>query len=117
MSCFYHQGRTTREPRGHAMRGRKWAWPLILALLTVPAAAQDGKQAGQKQPADEGQPATTNVTGAAYPRIHPDLRVTFRVKAPGARKVQVQGGDGLGKGPFEMVRGEDGFWTVTTPPT
>jgi enterochelin esterase-like enzyme len=98
------------------MRGRKWAWPLILALLTVPAAAQDGKQAGQKPPADEGQPATTNVMGAAYPRIHPDLRVTFRVKAPGARKVQVQGGDGLGKGPFEMVRGEDGFWTVTTPP-
>ena len=102
------------------MSGRMLAWASVLALLAVPAAAQDdkqtAKQAEQKQPGDEGQPATTNVMGAAYPRIHADLRVTFRVKAPEARKVQVRGGDGLGKGPFDMVKGEGGFWTVTTPP-
>jgi enterochelin esterase-like enzyme len=59
------------------------------------------------------------VPGAAYPRVHADLRVTFRVSAPNARKVQLQpgGGDnGLGKGPIDMVRDEKGFWTVTTPP-
>ena len=65
----------------------------------------------------ESQPATTNVNNAAYPRIHPDLRVTFQLKAPEAKKVQVVGNFGLGKGgPWEMERGEDGFWTVTTPP-
>ena len=24
--------------------------------------------------------------------------------------------NGLGKGPYDMVRGEDGVWSVTTPP-
>jgi enterochelin esterase-like enzyme len=57
------------------------------------------------------------VPGAAYPRVHPDLRVTFRVNAPTAQKVQVKpGGDGLGKAPFDMVRDDKGVWTVTTPP-
>jgi enterochelin esterase-like enzyme len=67
----------------------------------------------------EGQPAPSNVRGAEYPRVHPDLRVTFRYKAPAAKAVQVQPGgadNGLGKGPFEMARGADGVWTVTIPP-
>jgi enterochelin esterase-like enzyme len=65
---------------------------------------------------DESQPASTNVN-SAYPRVHPDLRVTLRFKAPNAKKVAVVGNFGLGKGgPWEMKRGEDDFWTVTTPP-
>lgn len=79
------------------------------------------EQEGAKKPSlqDEGQPATSNVRGGQYPRIHSDLRVTFQVNAPTAQKVQVQpGGDenGLGKGPFDMVRNDKGIWTVTTPP-
>jgi enterochelin esterase-like enzyme len=69
------------------------------------------------QAADDSQPAVSNVRGAQYPRVHADLRVTFRLKAPDARKVQLHpGGDGLGKGDLDMVKGDDGFWTVTTPP-
>ena len=70
-------------------------------------------------PADEGRPAASNVRGAEYPRVHSDLRVTFRFVAPTAQKVQVQpGGDpnGLGRGPFDMARDDHGVWTVTTPP-
>jgi enterochelin esterase-like enzyme len=63
------------------------------------------------QPADDSKPATTNVMGAQFPRIHPDLRVTFQLKAPEARKVQLR----LGKD-FDMVRAEDGTWSVTAPP-
>ena len=37
---------------------------------------------GQEPP--PGIPAPTNIRGAEHPRIHPDLRVTFRVKAPDA---------------------------------
>jgi enterochelin esterase-like enzyme len=73
----------------------------------------------QKLAAEDGQPAASNVRGAEYPRIHADLRVTFQLNAPGAQKVQVQpgGGDnGLGRGPFDMVRDSKGLWTVTTPP-
>jgi enterochelin esterase-like enzyme len=67
--------------------------------------------------ADESAAAASNVPGAQYPRVHPDLRVSFRIKAPDARKVEVRpGGDGLGKGPFPMVKAEDGNWDVTIPP-
>lgn len=69
------------------------------------------------QAGDGSYPAPSNVRGAEYPRIHPDLRVTFRLKAPGAQKVQVVPQNaGMGKTPYDMTRGEDGTWTVTTPP-
>jgi enterochelin esterase-like enzyme len=69
------------------------------------------------QGVDDSRPATSNVPGSAYPRIHPDRRITFRVNAPTAQKVQIKpGGDGLGKGPFDMTRDDKGVWTVTIPP-
>lgn len=69
--------------------------------------------------ADEGRPAPSNVAGREHPRIHDDLRVTFRVKAPDAKKVQLspRGDDnGLGKGPFDMERDAAGNWSVTIGP-
>jgi enterochelin esterase-like enzyme len=80
------------------------------------SAAQPEKKA---EPAknDDSKPAPTNIGNNPYPRIHPDLRLTFRLKAPDAKKVQVVGNFGLGKGgPWEMVRDDAGVWTVTTPP-
>jgi enterochelin esterase-like enzyme len=75
------------------------------------------KKKASDEGGDESKPASTNVNNSAYPRIHPDLRVTLQLKAPDARKVQVVGNFGLGKGgPWEMERGEDGVWAVTTPP-
>src|SRR5258708_2205181 len=69
-----------------------------------------------------GLPASSNVRGAADPRIHPDGRVTIRLAAPGARDVAVQPGvqpggaaGRLGAGPFPMARDEAGVWSVTTP--
>jgi enterochelin esterase-like enzyme len=66
---------------------------------------------------DPGVPASTNVPGAATPRVHPDRRITFSLKAPDATSLQVAGGDGLGKGPFPMTKAADGTWSVTTPPS
>ena len=60
---------------------------------------------------DAAKPATTNVRGAQYPRIAPDLRVTFRVKASGAQKVEFD----LGKR-YAAEKGEDGMWTATSDP-
>ena len=84
-----------------------------LLTLLVRACGQTRVQA------DDTRPATSNVPRAEYPRVQPDGRVTFRLKAPDARKVQAQPGgadNGLGKGPFDMERGDDGTWSVTTPP-
>jgi enterochelin esterase-like enzyme len=68
---------------------------------------------------DNSFAASSNVPGAEYPRIHSDLRVTFRVKAPTAHTMQVQPGgadNGLGAGPFNMIRNDEDIWSVTTPP-
>jgi enterochelin esterase-like enzyme len=63
------------------------------------------------QVADECKPSTLNVPGAQYPCVYPDHRATFRLVAADAQKVQLR----MGKG-FDMVKGEDGAWTVTTTP-
>ena len=89
-------------------------WLLLTLSLMAAMLGMVGAQA-----ADDSQPATSNLPGAEYPRVHADLRVTFRVSAPGAQKVQVVPGgsdNGLGKGPFEMARDDKGVWAVTTPP-
>ncbi|MEZ2441063.1 alpha/beta hydrolase-fold protein [Chitinophaga sp. RCC_12] len=56
-----------------------------------------------------GAPAATNVRNAKYPQVMADHRVVFRVKAPEARKVQVD----LGR-KYDMVKDTGGVWTVTT---
>ena len=60
--------------------------------------------------------ASSNVPNAEYPRVHPDRRVTFKLRAPNAQAVQLQGGDGLVRGSLDLSKGDDGVWTVTTPP-
>ena len=64
------------------------------------------------QAASDAQPAPTNILGAQYPRVLPDNRVTFELRAPNAQQVRVQ----IPGGPFEMAKGADGVWSVTTTP-
>jgi enterochelin esterase-like enzyme len=56
-----------------------------------------------------GVAATTNVRSAKYPRILPDNKVIFHVKAPGAQTVQID----LGK-KYDLLKSDDGFWNATT---
>lgn len=65
----------------------------------------------QAQAQTAGVPASTNIPGQKYPQILPDNRVVFRVKAPDARKLQI---DLVKK--YDMVKDTSGFWTVTTEP-
>jgi enterochelin esterase-like enzyme len=84
---------------------------LILALALAASMAQ--------APADDSRPASSNVLNAQYPRVYSDGRVTFRLTAPNAQKVQLQPGgadNGLGKGPIDMTRDEKGLWSITLPP-
>jgi enterochelin esterase-like enzyme len=64
------------------------------------------------QAAGDARPAPTNILGAQYPRVLPDHRVMFQLRAPDAQKVRVQ----IPGGPFEMTKGADGVWSVTTTP-
>ena len=59
-------------------------------------------------------PASTNIPGAEFPRINSDLSAPFRVQADHAQKVQLL--MELGQQTYDMVKGEGGFWEVTTKP-
>jgi enterochelin esterase-like enzyme len=84
-----------------------WFTGLLAVLLaTAPAPADDAKTA-------DGVPAPTNIRGREYPKIHPDLRVTFRIKAPDAQKVVFGFFDSQR---YPATKGEDGVWTATTEP-
>jgi enterochelin esterase family protein len=61
---------------------------------------------------DNSYPAPTNIPGTEYPRIHADRSVTFRVQADQAQRVQLL--LELGQSTYEMTKGADGFWEVTT---
>ncbi len=63
------------------------------------------------QSTDECKPSSLNIPGAKFPCVYPDGRATFRVLAPDAKQVQVR----IGKS-YDMVKGQDGAWTVTTAP-
>ena len=91
------------------MRGTRCTLPAMIVFGAMASLA----------PAADGKPAPSNVPGREFPKIDDDLRVTFRVKALGAQKVQVapRGDDnGLGRGPYDMQRDASGTWSVTTPP-
>ena len=61
--------------------------------------------------ADDSRPASTNVPGQSYPRLDSQLRATFQVNAPNAQQVAVQ----VDKH-YDLVKGNDGVWAVTTTP-
>jgi len=60
---------------------------------------------------DGCKPSSLNIPGAQYPCVYPDHRATFRLVAPEVQKVQVKVGQ-----TFDMVKGAEGAWTVTTTP-
>jgi para-nitrobenzyl esterase len=61
---------------------------------------------------EDAKPAATNVMGAQYPRVLADHGVAFQIKAPTAQSVDVD----ISHQKFPMTRGDDGMWSVTTPP-
>jgi len=63
------------------------------------------------QVVEKSQPASTNINQSGFPRIFEDLSVAFKIKAPDAKKVQID----LGK-LYDMTKDEQGSWTVTAAP-
>jgi enterochelin esterase-like enzyme len=83
----------------------------LLIVVSVSLLLVCTRTRGDGAPADDSRPASSNVPGQQYPRVDSQSRATFRVNAPGAQRMQL-----MLNGTYEMTRGEDGLWTVTTPP-
>ena len=67
----------------------------------------------QAQAPDACQPSSLNIPEAKYPCVYPDHRILLRVLAPDAQKVSVRIG---GSQDFNMSKGPDNVWSVTTTP-
>ena len=80
----------------------------IAALLFLVAF---GCQVSWGQTSGDCKPSSLNIPEAKYPCVYPDNRATFRVVAPDAQKVSVRIGPG-----FDMQKGPDNVWEVTTTP-
>lgn len=83
----------------------KKASPLMLCMLFMLNHLYSG-QVPDFPP--DSKPAPTNVPGVEFLRIDSQLRAIFRVEAPNARKVQLDLGS-----KYDMVKGDDGAWTIT----
>lgn len=88
----------------------------ILLLLLLQVACFGLLQAQPRhQRTDEsalpGKRGELNVRSSMYPRLLPDNRMEFKVKAPDADKVQID----LGR-KYDLVRNAEGEWTGTTDP-
>jgi enterochelin esterase-like enzyme len=80
-------------------------------LVVIGALAALGARPAWAQTPGECVPSTLNIAEAKYPCLYSDNRALFRVVAPDAQKVRVRVGGG-----FDMTKGPDGIWTVTTTP-
>jgi enterochelin esterase-like enzyme len=88
---------------------------LFLLLIVMSVSGICLAQSGQSSnvfSADTAHTSPYNLSGAKFPRIEADSRVTFRFFAPNAQKVQVS----IVNVPFDMVKVDDGVWTYTSEP-
>ena len=83
---------------------------LVSALWAPTAIAQPGRNALAESELP-GSRGILNVRSAQYPRLLPDNRMEFRIKAPEANKVQVD----LGK-LYDLKKDAEGYWTGVTEP-
>ena len=83
--------------------------PVALAVCVPYVMAQSPSPS----PPADSVPATSNVRGAEYPRVLPDLRVVFRIKAPDAKKVEFAF---FNPTRYPATKDTEGFWTAITEP-
>jgi enterochelin esterase family protein len=96
---------------------------LSLTMIGVLAVAPSGSRPAQGQQTAKNQDQDKEKAGArprrvqapppTPPEVHPDRRVTFRLRAPNAKMVTVAGGFGA---PASLEKNEQGVWSVTVGP-
>ena len=70
---------------------------------------------GQAEQPARPNPAPARNPGPPSPEVHPDHKVTFRIRAPKASEVTLRGE--WMTGPAEkLIKNEDGLWSVTVGP-
>ncbi len=96
---------------------------LCVAITAGPCSAQTAKGSARPElvpaplrstsaPPFVAHPSPYNFPRYEFPRIEADSRVTFQLKSPDAKKVQVW----IAGVPYDMAKGDGGVWTYTSEP-
>jgi enterochelin esterase-like enzyme len=89
----------------------KRGWLLALGLISTTLQAQEAAKDGPPVP------LPSNVRGSAVPAISPDRRITFRLKAPDAKLVEVHCKGSLWGGKsFPLTKDAGGVWSGVSEP-
>lgn len=84
---------------------------LLLQVVCVGALSAQPNRPQVDESTLPGKRGELNVRNSNYPRLLPDNRMEFKVKAPDAKKVQID----LGR-KYDLTRNANGEWTGTTDP-
>ena len=84
---------------------------LVSALFFAGAIGLSAQPVSDRPATPPGERSALSVRSSQYPRISSDNRASFKIKAPEAKRVQID----LGK-KYDMVRNAEGEWTCTTEP-
>ncbi len=92
--------------------------PLVLLMATTRAAAQPPPAAPAPAPTPTAAPAAPTADNLVSPEVHPDGRVTLRLRAPRATAVTVAGEwtRPAPNTPEKMTRDAAGVWSATVGP-
>ena len=85
---------------------------LTLMAGSLVALAQTNSISSTNQLDSDAKSASSNVPGQRYPKIDSERHAEFRLRAPGAQRVQLD----IGGHRYDMTKDEQGNWSVVTPP-
>jgi enterochelin esterase-like enzyme len=95
----------------------------VILILSFASLLIRAAQERPPQPPAAARGAVPQVPPVVSPEVLPDRRVTFRILAPQAEAVRLQGGDipalaggRGGPGGIQMTKGENGIWEATLGP-
>jgi enterochelin esterase-like enzyme len=104
---------TLKFPQGGSEMKKALLFFVLIAIsVSEICLAQTGQVAVSSKLAGTAHPSPYNMSGAQYPFIEADNRVTFQFNAPNAQKVQVS----IANVAYDMTKGDDGVWTYTSEP-
>jgi enterochelin esterase-like enzyme len=89
---------------------------ITLSAFTLEAESLDSKDGTPAQSAREEEPRFMFPPIPKSPEVHTDRTVTFRLRAPQAKAVDLVGEILQGKPPQPMTRDDQGVWSVTIGP-
>ena len=82
---------------------------LLASLFLMGAMTLSAQSAGKAAGELPGNRSALSVRSSQYPRISAGHRASFKIKAPEAKRVQID----LGR-KYDMVKDAEGYWTCTT---